>query len=143
MMLSKRGFAGILLGVSLVAAGCGSLQKKASEDPMKCERDPDCTKKNRANDCSPTARPRLVAGHPKGEAIRLQCTLCHDIPQVSVNGTLKTTASTVSPGLTPPEGSGPLYVEIAPVIDEVAIWIRGVTRSRPWLPEVSTALVRT
>ncbi len=52
MMLSKRGFAGILLGVSLVAAGCGSLQKKASEDPMKCERDPDCTKKNRANDCS-------------------------------------------------------------------------------------------
>lgn len=39
----------------------------------------------------------------KGEAIRLQCTLCHDIPQVSVNGTLKTVASTVSPGMTPPD----------------------------------------
>jgi len=39
----------------------------------------------------------------KGEAIRLQCTLCHDIPQVSVSGELKTVASTVSPGLTPPD----------------------------------------
>ena len=33
----------------------------------------------------------------KGEAIRLQCTLCHDIPQVTVNGTLKTVQSTMSP----------------------------------------------
>lgn len=39
----------------------------------------------------------------KGEAIRLQCTLCHDIPQVSIDGTVKTVASTVSPGLTPPD----------------------------------------
>jgi hypothetical protein len=39
----------------------------------------------------------------KGEAIRLQCTLCHDIPQVSVDGTLKTVASTVATGLTPPD----------------------------------------
>jgi hypothetical protein len=39
----------------------------------------------------------------KGEAIRLQCTLCHEIPQVTVNGTLKTVASTVAPGLTPPD----------------------------------------
>ena len=39
----------------------------------------------------------------KGEAIRLQCTLCHDIPQVSVDGTLKTVASTKTPGLTPPD----------------------------------------
>ena len=39
----------------------------------------------------------------KGEAIRLQCTLCHDIPQVTIDGTLKTVASTVMPGLTPPE----------------------------------------
>jgi hypothetical protein len=38
----------------------------------------------------------------KGEAIRLQCTLCHDLPQVSVEGTVKTVASTVAPGLTPP-----------------------------------------
>jgi len=39
----------------------------------------------------------------KGEAIRLQCTLCHDIPQVSIDGTLKTVASTVAIGLTPPD----------------------------------------
>ncbi|MFO1324615.1 MAG: hypothetical protein U1F15_11195 [Burkholderiales bacterium] len=39
----------------------------------------------------------------KGEAIRLQCTLCHDLPQVSINGTLKTVNSTVTPGLTPPD----------------------------------------
>ena len=39
----------------------------------------------------------------KGEAIRLQCTLCHDLPQVSVNGSVKTVASTVAPGLTPPD----------------------------------------
>ena len=38
----------------------------------------------------------------KGEAIRLQCTLCHDIPQVSVDGTRKTVASTVAEGLEPP-----------------------------------------
>ena len=38
----------------------------------------------------------------KGEAIRLQCTLCHDLPQVSVDGTVKTVASTIAPGLTPP-----------------------------------------
>jgi hypothetical protein len=39
----------------------------------------------------------------KGEAIRLQCTLCHDIPQVSIDGSLKSVASTVAPGLTPPD----------------------------------------
>lgn len=39
----------------------------------------------------------------KGEAIRLQCTLCHDIPQVSIEGSLKTVASTVMPGVTPPD----------------------------------------
>ncbi len=39
----------------------------------------------------------------KGEAIRLQCTLCHEIPQVTVDGTLKTVASTKMPGLTPPD----------------------------------------
>ncbi|MEO8676208.1 MAG: hypothetical protein ABI569_11550 [Casimicrobiaceae bacterium] len=39
----------------------------------------------------------------KGEAIRLQCTLCHDLPQVSVEGTLKTVASTVAPGMSPPD----------------------------------------
>ena len=39
----------------------------------------------------------------KGEAIRLQCTLCHELPQVTVDGTLKTVNSTVAPGLTPPD----------------------------------------
>jgi hypothetical protein len=39
----------------------------------------------------------------KGEAIRLQCTLCHDIPQVSIGGSLKTVASTTAPGLSPPD----------------------------------------
>lgn len=38
----------------------------------------------------------------KGEAIRLQCTLCHDLPQVTVDGTLKTVASTKMPGMSPP-----------------------------------------
>jgi len=42
----------------------------------------------------------------KGEAIRLQCTLCHDLPQVSIDGTLKTVASTKMPGLTPPDSHG-------------------------------------
>jgi hypothetical protein len=42
----------------------------------------------------------------KGEAIRLQCTLCHDIPQVSINGELKTVNSTVAAGLTPPDSHG-------------------------------------
>lgn len=39
----------------------------------------------------------------KGEAIRLQCTLCHDIPQVWIDGSKKTVASTVDPSLTPPD----------------------------------------
>ena len=42
----------------------------------------------------------------KGEAIRLQCTLCHDLPQVAIDGTLKTVASTKMPGLTPPDSHG-------------------------------------
>ena len=39
----------------------------------------------------------------KGEAIRLQCTLCHDLPQVSIEGAVKTVASTVVAGVTPPD----------------------------------------
>jgi hypothetical protein len=38
----------------------------------------------------------------KGEAIRLQCTLCHNLPQVDREGKRLTVASTVSAGLTPP-----------------------------------------
>jgi hypothetical protein len=39
----------------------------------------------------------------KGEPIRMQCTLCHDIPQVTIGGKLVTVPSTVAPGLTPPD----------------------------------------
>jgi hypothetical protein len=38
----------------------------------------------------------------KGEAIRLQCTLCHDLPQVRIENGKSTVASVVAPGLTPP-----------------------------------------
>jgi hypothetical protein len=39
----------------------------------------------------------------KGESIRLQCTLCHDLPAVKIEGGKSTVASTVMPGLTPPD----------------------------------------
>ncbi len=39
----------------------------------------------------------------KGEAVRLQCTLCHGIPQVVREDGARTVASTVSPDLTPPD----------------------------------------
>ncbi|GIK84568.1 MAG: NapC/NirT family cytochrome c [Burkholderiales bacterium] len=38
----------------------------------------------------------------KGEAIRLQCTLCHDLPQVSVENGKGSVPSVVAAGLTPP-----------------------------------------
>jgi len=38
----------------------------------------------------------------KGEAIRLQCTLCHDLPQVRREGGKGSVASTVMAGLSPP-----------------------------------------
>jgi nitrate/TMAO reductase-like tetraheme cytochrome c subunit len=38
----------------------------------------------------------------KGEAIRLQCTLCHDLPQVVREDGARSVPSTVAPGLTPP-----------------------------------------
>jgi nitrate/TMAO reductase-like tetraheme cytochrome c subunit len=38
----------------------------------------------------------------KGEAIRLQCTLCHDLPQVKREGGKGSVASTVMAGLSPP-----------------------------------------
>ncbi len=40
----------------------------------------------------------------KGEAVRLQCTLCHALPQVEKENGVRTVASTVAPGLTPPDG---------------------------------------
>ncbi len=39
----------------------------------------------------------------KGEAIRLQCTLCHALPQVEKDNGVHSVASTVTPGLTPPD----------------------------------------
>jgi hypothetical protein len=42
---------GLLLVCSLAA--CKTLEKSASEDPMKCERDPKCNKKrDKSADCS-------------------------------------------------------------------------------------------
>jgi len=38
----------------------------------------------------------------KGEAIRLQCTLCHALPKVVAENGVRTVQSTVSPDLTPP-----------------------------------------
>jgi hypothetical protein len=38
----------------------------------------------------------------KGEAIRLQCTLCHALPQVVGENGVRTVSSTVNPDLTPP-----------------------------------------
>ena len=38
----------------------------------------------------------------KGEAIRLQCTLCHALPQVVAENGVRSVPSTVSPDLTPP-----------------------------------------
>jgi len=41
----------VLLCVS--AGGCGgALERAAAKDPMKCERDPNCPRKNRGFDCS-------------------------------------------------------------------------------------------
>jgi hypothetical protein len=39
----------------------------------------------------------------KGEAIRLQCTLCHNLPQVTLESGKSTVASTVAPGMTQPD----------------------------------------
>jgi nitrate/TMAO reductase-like tetraheme cytochrome c subunit len=39
----------------------------------------------------------------KGEAIRLQCTLCHALPSVVAENGVRTVQSTVSPDLTPPD----------------------------------------
>ncbi len=37
----------------LAMTGCGSLEKGASQDPMKCERDPKCDRKRgNSQDCS-------------------------------------------------------------------------------------------
>ena len=39
--------------VLIALVGCGSLEKSANEDPMKCERDPKCQKKQlKVSDCS-------------------------------------------------------------------------------------------
>lgn len=42
----------LLVGVGFGASACGSLQSAAAKDPMKCERDPNCEKKNKGFDCS-------------------------------------------------------------------------------------------
>ena len=48
-----RSFVVALLAIGIASSGCKSMQKAASEDPMKCERDPKCEKKRgRTADCS-------------------------------------------------------------------------------------------
>lgn len=42
----------LVVAFALGSVGCSSFAKSASQDPMKCERDPKCEKKNRAADCS-------------------------------------------------------------------------------------------
>ena len=43
----------VALALGLAMAACGTMQKAAQEDPMKCERDPKCDKKRgRTLDCS-------------------------------------------------------------------------------------------
>jgi len=38
--------------LALACAGCGSLERAAARDPMRCERDPKCRdKKDRSADC--------------------------------------------------------------------------------------------
>ncbi len=41
-----------LIFVATLLGACGGLQGAASKDPMKCERDPNCPRKNRGLDCS-------------------------------------------------------------------------------------------
>lgn len=51
MTIIEKSFVVCALLVSLV--GCNTMQKAASEDPMKCERDPKCDKKrHKSADCS-------------------------------------------------------------------------------------------
>ncbi len=45
--------AGLLFGLVVVVPACNAAQRAASEDPMKCERDPKCERKRaRTADCS-------------------------------------------------------------------------------------------
>ena len=44
-------FFSIVLSLVAFDVGCGSLEKNAAKDPMKCERDPKCPNRRRGNDC--------------------------------------------------------------------------------------------
>ena len=52
--MSARVFAkaAIMLGAALGLFACAHLEKAAAKDPQRCERDPKCQKRDRANDCS-------------------------------------------------------------------------------------------
>lgn len=41
-----------LMVVLASLGGCGHLEKAAAQDPQRCERDPKCQKRDRANDCT-------------------------------------------------------------------------------------------
>jgi hypothetical protein len=42
----------LALAMLLLTVACGSLESNAAKDPMKCERDPKCAKRQRDYDCS-------------------------------------------------------------------------------------------
>lgn len=45
-------FVAALWGAAVALPGCAHLEKAAAKDPQRCERDPKCQSKDRANDCS-------------------------------------------------------------------------------------------
>jgi hypothetical protein len=48
----RRSVVSVVLALLGVLAACTPLENAAKKDPMKCERDPKCQQKDRANDCS-------------------------------------------------------------------------------------------
>jgi len=40
-----------LAGLAPMAAGCRTLRAAAAKDPMRCERDPECLHRSKADDC--------------------------------------------------------------------------------------------
>ncbi len=50
--MTRRAFALLALLASLASSGCSWFEKAAAKDPLKCERDPNCQKRDRMNDCT-------------------------------------------------------------------------------------------
>ena len=52
MTASRETLLVFVLGLSMSALGCAKVTAAAANDPMRCERDPGCQKRNRHQDCS-------------------------------------------------------------------------------------------